>query len=78
MEGAGEIVAKSGVGRLRIMLSLQLSFINANQLFSFAGFFTETVVGDPVKPGRKARFPPKAAEILVSAQKGFLCKIAAG
>jgi hypothetical protein len=75
LEGVREIVAKSGVGRLRIMLGLQLSFINANELFSFAGFFPETVVSDPIEPGRKARFPTKAAEVLVSAQKGFLRKI---
>ena len=75
MESVGEIVAQSGVGRLWIMLSLQLSFINANELFSFAGFFTETIVGDPVEPGRKARFPTKAAEVFVGAQKRLLREI---
>jgi hypothetical protein len=57
------------------MLGLQLSFINANELFSFAGFFAETVVGDPVEPGRKARFSAKAAEVFVSAQKRLLREI---
>lgn len=75
MEGVGEIVAQSGVGRLRILLGLQLSFIDANELLSFAGFFAETVVSDPVEPGRKARFPAKAAEVFIGAQKGLLREI---
>ena len=70
-----EIVAQSGVGRLWIMLGLQLSFINANELLSFAGFLAETIVGDPVEPGGKTRFPAKAAEVLVSAQKRLLREI---
>lgn len=75
LEGVREIVAQGGICGLRIMLGLQLSFINANKLFSFAGLFPETVVSDPVKPGRKTRFPAKAAEVLVSAQKRFLGQI---
>ena len=75
MEGVGQIVTQSGVGGLRIMLSFQLSFINANKLFSFAGFLAETIVSDPVKPGRKTRLPAKAAEILVGAQKCLLGQI---
>ena len=75
MEGVGQIVAQSGVGGLRIMLGLQLSFINANELFSFPGFLPETVVSDPVEPGRKARLPAKAAKVFISAQKRFLREI---
>jgi hypothetical protein len=75
LEGVREIVAQSGIGCLRIMFALQLSFIDANELFSFAGFLAETIVGDPVKPGRKARFPAKAAEVFVRAQKRFLREI---
>ena len=75
MEGVGQIVAKSGIGRLRIIFSLQLSFINANKLLSFAGLFAKTVVSDPVKPRRKTRLSAKAAKILVSAQKRFLRQI---
>jgi hypothetical protein len=75
LEGVGEIVAKCWIGRLRIMLGLQLSFINANELFSFASFFAETVVSDPVEPGRKARFPAKAAKVFVGTQEGFLREI---
>jgi hypothetical protein len=75
LESVREIVAQSGVGRLRIMLGFQLSFINANELFSFAGFLAETIVGDPVEPGGKTRFPAKAAEVFVSAQKRLLREI---
>ena len=71
----GQIVAESGIDRLRIMFGLQLSFIDANELFSFARFFAETIVGDPIKPGRKTRFAAKAAEIFVGAQKGLLREI---
>ena len=75
MEGLREILAQSGVGRLWIMLGFQLSFINANEFFSFPGFLAETIVGDPVEPGRKARFAAKTAEVFVSAQKRLLRKI---
>ena len=75
LEGVSEIVAESRVGGLRIMLGFQLSFIDANQLFSFTGFLAETVVGDPVKPGGKTRLSAKAAKILVSAQKRLLRQI---
>jgi len=71
----GQIVAESRVGGLRIMLGFQLSFIDANQLFSFAGFLAETVVSDPVKPGGKTRLSAKAAKVLVGAQKRFLRQI---
>lgn len=75
LEGVREIVAQSRVGRLGIMLGLQLSFINANELFSFAGLFAETIISDAVEPGRKARFPAKAAEVFIGAQKRLLREI---
>jgi len=74
-QSLGQIVAESWIDSLRIMFRLQLSFVDANQLLSFAGFFPETIVGDPVKPGRKTGFPAKAAKVLVSPQKGFLREI---
>lgn len=75
LERVREVVAQSGIGGLRVMLTFQLSFIDANELFSFAGFLAETIVRDPVEPGGKTRFPTKAAEIFVSAQKRLLRKI---
>jgi hypothetical protein len=74
-ERASEIMAESWVNGLRIMFGLQLSFIDANEFLPFTRFFAETIVGDAVKPGRKTRFAAKAAQILVSAQKGFLRQI---
>ena len=68
-------MAESGVDGLRVVFRLQLSFIDANQLLSFASLLPETVVGDPIKPGRETGLATKAAEIFVSAQKGFLREI---
>jgi hypothetical protein len=75
LEGVGQIVAQSWVGRLRIMFGLQLSFIDANELLSFASFFAETVVGDSIQPGRKTRLSAKAAKVFVRAQEGLLRQI---
>ncbi len=75
LESVVEIMSKSGIDGLRIMFRLQLSFIDANQLFSFPGLFAETIIRDPVKPGRKTRFAAKAAEVFVSAQESLLGQI---
>ena len=75
LKGLGEIMTESGIDGLRIVFRFQLSFIDANQLLSFAGLLPETIVGDPIEPGRKTRFPAKAAEVFVSAQKGLLREI---
>ena len=74
-QSLGQIVAESWIDSLRIMFRLQLSFVDANQLLSFAGFFPETIVGDPVKPGRKTRFAAKAAQVFVSLEKRFLGQV---
>ena len=68
-------MAKSGIDGLRIVFGLELSFIDANEFLSFARFFPETIVGDPVKPGGETRFAPKAAEVFVSPQKRFLGQV---
>jgi hypothetical protein len=52
-----------------------LRFINPDQLFATARVLPETIIGDPIKPGGKARFATKAADVFVSAQKSFLSKI---
>jgi hypothetical protein len=70
-----KIVAQSGIGGLRVMLAFQLSFIDANELFSFAGFLAETIVGDAIEPGGKTRFPAKTAEVFVSAQERLLGQV---
>ena len=68
-------MSESGINRLGIVFGLQLSFVDANEFLSFPRFFPKTIVGDPVKPGRKTRFAAEAAEVFVSPQKRFLGEI---
>lgn len=68
-------MAESGIDGLRVVFCLQLSFIDANQFLSFPGFLAETIVGDPIEPGRKTRFAPEAAQVLVCLEKRFLGEI---
>jgi hypothetical protein len=75
LEGVIEIMAKSGIDGLGIMFPFQLSFIDANQLLSFPGFFPKAIISDPIKPGGKTRFAAEAAEVLVGAQKRLLREI---
>ena len=74
-ESAREIMSESGIDGLRIVFRLQLSFIDANQFLSFPRFFPETVVGDPIKPGRKTGFAAKAAKVFVGPQERLLREI---
>ena len=74
-ESLREVVAESGIDGLRIMFPLQLSFINANEFLSLARFLAETIVGDSIEPGRETGLAPKAAQVLVGAQKRFLREI---
>lgn len=68
-------MSQSGIDGLRIVFSLQLSFVNANELLSFPRFFPETVVGNPVKPGRETRFATEAAQVFVSPEKSLLRQV---
>ena len=68
-------MSKTRVNRLWIMFALELSFIDANQFLSFPRFLPETIVSDPVKPGRKTGFAPEAPQVPVSAQKRFLRQV---
>ena len=74
-KSAREIMSESGIDGLRIVFCLQLSFIDANEFLSFPRFLPKTVVGDPVKPGRKTSFAAEAAQVFVGLEKGFLGKI---
>ncbi len=71
----GKIISKSWVSGLRIVFRLQLRLIDSHKFLSFAGFFTEAVVSDPIKPGRKPRFAAETAEVFVGAQKCLLREI---
>lgn len=75
LKSARKVMSESGIDGLRVVFCLQLSFIDANQFFPFAGLFPETIVGDPIKPGRKTRFSAKGAEIFVSPQKRLLREV---
>ena len=66
---------ESGIDRLRVVFRFQLSFIDANEFLSFPRFFPVTIVGDPIKPGRKTRFAAEAAEVFVGPQKRLLREI---
>ena len=68
-------MAESGIDGLRIVFRFQLSFIDANEFLSFPGFFPETIVGDPIKPGRKLRFATEAADVFVGFEESFLREI---
>src|SRR3979490_2781212 len=70
-----KIMSKTGVSRLRVQFALPSRFINADEFFSLARIFAKTIISDPIKPGRKFRFPPKAADVFVDAQKSFLSQI---
>ena len=74
-ESAGKIMSESGIDGLRIVFGLQLSFIDANEFLSFPRFLPKTVIGDPVKPGRKTSFSAEAAQVFVGLKKGFLRQI---
>lgn len=58
-----------------ILLSMQDLFIDSHQLFAAPRVLTEDIIGDPVEPCREPCFPPKTADVLVGAQKGFLGQI---
>lgn len=75
LKGMHEIVFQGRVGGLWILLRREQLFIDSDQFFSFAGLFAETVIGDAIKPSGEFRFSPKAADVLVSAQKSLLSEI---
>ena len=60
---------------MRIMLCLELSFVDPHQFLPLAGVLTEAVIGDTIKPGREFRLAAKASEIFVGAQKRFLSEV---
>ena len=74
-ESAREIMSESGINRLRIVFGFELSFIDANEFLSFPRLFPKTIVGNPIKPGRKTRFAAEAPKVFVGAQKSFLGQV---
>ena len=74
-QGMHKIMSQTRIDSLRIMLCLQLSFVHANKLFSFAGILAKTVVSDAIKPCGKSRFTAKASNVFVSTKESFLRKV---
>ena len=70
-----KIMSQTGIDCLRIVLCLQLRVIDAHKLFAAARILAKTIVGNAVKPCGKLRFPTKAANVLVSAEKSLLRQI---
>ena len=68
-------MSESGIDRLRIVFGFQLSFVDANEFLPLPRLFPKTIVGNPVKPGRKTRFAAKAAQVFVSLEKRFLGQV---
>jgi len=54
---------------------LKLLFINPEKFFPPPRVFSKGIIRDPIKPGGKARFTTKAADVLVSSQERFLGQI---
>src|SRR5881394_2616475 len=68
-------MSQTRIDTRRILLGLPLLLIHADQLLATARVLAKTVVRDSIKPRGKSRFTPKVSNILVSSQKGFLCKV---
>ena len=70
-----KIVFQPGLDGLGIEFLLPLRFIDPDQLLSLSRVFTEAVIGDAIKPGRKLRFAAKTPDVLVSANECLLGEI---
>jgi hypothetical protein len=57
------------------VLRLELFFIDPHQFLPTARIFSKTIVGDPIKPRRKARFTPKTTNVFIGAQECLLGQI---
>jgi hypothetical protein len=68
-------VSQTRIGCLRIVLRLELFFVDSHQFLPTARIFSKTIVRDPVKPRGKARFTAKTADVFVHPQEGLLCQI---
>ena len=68
-------MSQPGIGDLRIVLCLELFFVDSHKFLPAARIFSKTIVSDPVKPRGKARFAAKAADVLIGAQECLLRQI---
>ena len=70
-----KIVSQTRTGHLRIVLCLELFFVDSHKFLPAAHIFSKTIVGDPIKPRGKTRFTAKVANVLVGAQEALLGQI---
>ena len=70
-----KIVSQTRLDSLRILLGLPPLLIHADKFLAAARILAKTVVRDSIKPCGKSRFTAKAADVLVSANKGVLREI---
>ena len=68
-------MSQGGVNSVGVLFGGQLRLINPDQFLPFPGFFAETIVSDPIEPGRKLRFTAEAANVFESLEKRFLREI---
>jgi hypothetical protein len=54
---------------------LELFLIDSHKFLPATRIFSKTIVGDPIKPRRKARFAAKTPDVLVGAQEGLLSEV---
>jgi hypothetical protein len=57
------------------VLRLKLFLVDSHKFLPTARVFSKTVVSDPVKPRRKARFTAKAADIFIRTKERLLGEI---
>ncbi len=70
-----QIMSKSGVRGLWVVLSLPLRFVDADEFFPAPRIFPEAIVGNAIKPGGETRLAAETADVLVSAQERLLREI---
>src|ERR1700720_1492195 len=75
IQGLHKIVPQTRIDSLRILLCLPLLLIHTDEFLAATRIFAKTVVRNTVKPCGKSRFTTKAADVLVSANKGLLSQV---
>src|SRR5256885_13773108 len=70
-----KVMPETRIDGLRVLLSLPLLFIDANQLLAAACVLAKTIVRDSIKPGGEFRFAAEPADVFVSANKSVLSQI---
>src|ERR1051325_7508743 len=75
IERVHKVLSQARVNSVRVLLGLPMFLIDTDQFLSFAGVLAKTIVGDSIKPGRKARLAAKTADVFVGADERLLGEI---